>query len=608
MEVSHGAISQGVGEAIPVGSRGSSRSAASGRNIVTLHCGYRTPSSRGNGVTRYCAGIDLGTTNTVLSVWAHGEDAPVLVPITQPVDDMTPEGMRALPLLDSVVTLLDGNVYVGAFARQLALVHGARTFSSIKRYMGRHWFRTVGGAGWTPERVSACILKVVYQELLTRFMTLPERVVVTIPASFGTEARRATLAAAKMAGFASNTISLFDEPTAALLAELRESGTISIDSEQDLHAVVDIGGGTLDVSLVRMHRESGRMLFDVVGQSRYNEIAGDDFDLNIAGLLLHRFEEQFGSIRALFSADSDRTLLSWLLLQKARDVKHRLSEVLKSEPARRWPTICESVSVTEFPDIPAWRTEVTGGDLRDALQEFFPRVDDPDARRSEFGFFKPIQECLDTASIHEGVELGPLDVSHVWMAGGSASLPPVKLALQHIFCREPRLMREPMFAIARGAAWKAGLDAGYGDGRFEVRERVFDGIYLKTSDGDYREIVPIKQEVPMLPTEHRDLLDMPRPDSRLMLEIYTGVRATAGQGEPDLSPLARRVVQFPEILPGGTPISLMVELTSNRELRLGLIADMGRPVRGDVSIGTAPGWDAVGTGAPLPSINTSGGC
>ena len=555
---------------------------------------------------RYCAGIDLGTTNTVLAVWSHGAAAPQILPITQPVDGVTPEGVRPLPLLDSVVTLLEGKVYVGAFARQLALVRGAHTLASIKRYMGRHWFRTFGGVGWTPERVSACILKVVHQELMRRFGNLPERLVVTIPASFGTEARRATLTAAAMAGFAPSTLSLFDEPTAALLAELRDIGEGGDTSDQDLHAVIDIGGGTLDVSLVRMHTSGGRTLFDVVGQSRYNEIAGDDFDLNIAGLLLHRFEERFGVVRALFGNDPDRTLLCWLLLQKARDVKHRLSNVLAAERPGRWSAICESVTVTEFPDLPPWRTEVSGADLVDALREYFPPANDPDSRRSEFGFFRPIQECLDTASVHEGADLQPTDATKVWMAGGSASLPPVKLALQHIFCRPPKLIRDPMFAVARGAAWKAGLDAGYGDGRFDVRERVFDGVYLKTTRGDYRLLVPVRQEVPMPPMEHHDLVDMPRPDNRLVLELYIGNQAGKDQTDPDLAPLARRVVTFPEILPGGTRISLTVELTSDRELCLDLIADLGRPVRGKVSIGTAPGWDATGTGSALPPINEHG--
>ncbi|WPL11048.1 MULTISPECIES: Hsp70 family protein [Thiorhodovibrio] len=557
-------------------------------------------------MTRYCAGIDLGTTNTVLSVWQSNSSSPEVVPIFQPVDDFPPAGSRSLPLLDSVVTFFDGRVYVGAFSRQLALIKGAQTLASVKRYMGRHWFRTFGGVGWTPERVSACILKIVHDQLIRSYGQAPERVVVTIPACFGTEARRATLTAAAMAGFEPTTLSLFDEPTAALLSELHSAGVPNDKSKHDLHAVIDIGGGTLDVSLVRMHREANQTIFDVVGQSRYNEIAGDDFDLNIAGLLLNRFEKQFGSLDSLITSDPDRTYLCWLFLQKARDLKHRLSDVLSNEPAGRWAAISESVYVSELGYVPEWRTEFSGTDLRDALQEYFPRVDDPDARRSELGFFRPIQESLDTASVHEKLELGPLDVTKVWMAGGSATLPPVKLALHHIFCREPTMIRDPMFAVALGAAWKAGLDAGYGDGRFDVRERIFDGIFLKVTRDKFRELVPLRQEVPMPPTEHPSLILMPRPDNRLELELYLGTQATTEESEPDLSPLARRVVTFPEILPAQTPISLTVELTDDQELRLDLSANTGRLIRGDVSVGTAPGWDVTGTGHQLPPLNEPG--
>lgn len=556
---------------------------------------------------RYCAGIDLGTTNTVLSVWVHGELSPTNVPILQPTDDLTQEGMNYRPFLDSVVTLLDSEVCVGAFARQLALVRGAHTFSSIKRYMGRHWFRTFGRIGWTPERVSACILKVVHDQLLGQYGAPPERLVVTIPASFGTEARRATSYAARLAGFAPSTTSLFDEPTAALLAELRDEEEVRTGSSRDLHSVVDIGGGTLDASVVRITRDGGRTLFDVIGQSRYNEIAGDDFDFNIAGLLLHRFEQHFGPIHRVFGSDAERMLLCWLLLQKARDVKHRLSDVLGDVPPSRWASVLESVNVTEFQHLDAWRTEVSGADLSDALREYFPAFEDPDARRTEFGFFRPIQECLDTASFHEGTTLTPFDVAHVWMAGGSARLPPVHFALQHIFRNRPRMIRGPMLAVARGAAWKAGLDADYGDGKFEVRERVFDGVFLKIRRGEYLDIVKVRQEVPMKRTAYPDVLDMPRPDNRLVLELYVGARAVDADSAPELSPLARRIVTFPEILPSGTRISLAVELTKDRTLELELTANAGRLVRGTVSVGTAPGWDDGGTGDPLPPINTLGG-
>lgn len=558
-------------------------------------------------MTRYCAGIDLGTTNTVLAVWLHGKDRPSIVNIRQPVDDLTPDHLQPLPFLDSVVTLLNGRVYVGKFARQLASVRGAQTFTSIKRFMGRHWFRTHRGVGWTPERVSACILKVVREQLLSDMGAMPERVVVTIPASFGTEARRATLAAAHLAGFNPTTVSLFDEPTAALLAELRAPQKSVSMSPRDLHAVVDIGGGTLDVSLVRLQRDKGRTLFDIIGQSRYNEIAGDDFDLNIAGLLLHRFEQTFGPISRLFEQATERVLLCWLLLQQAREVKHRLSDVLGGVPAKKWSTVCESATIAEFPDLPHWRTEVSGSDLVAALHEFFSTVDTPDASPAESPFFRPIQECLNSASVHEGRPLGPRDVAYVWMAGGSSYLPPVKLALEHLFGRPPILMRDPMNAVATGAAWKAGLDERYGDGRFDVRERVFDGVFLKTSSELYYPVVPARQRLPMEPTEHHNLIEMPQHDSRLVLELYVGARQGEDEAFAGLSPLARRIVTFPEILPRGTRISLIVSLSSDRQLSLELTAHVGRPVRGVVAVGTAPGWDEMGTGVGLPPINELGG-
>src|SRR5262249_21266257 len=122
-----------------------------------------------------------------------------------------------------------------------------------------------------------------------------------------------------------------------------------------------------------------------------------------------------------------------------------------------------------------------------------------------------------------GATLEPMDISHVWMAGGSAFLPPVKMALRSIFNSIPRMVREPMFAVARGAAWKAGLDAGYAAGGLDVQERVFDGIVVKASSGEYRAIVPVRQRVPMPRAQYDDLISLSEPDNRLVLELYAAV-------------------------------------------------------------------------------------
>src|SRR5262249_45345981 len=142
----------------------------------------------------------------------------------------------------------------------------------------------------TPEQISGCILRAVRNGAAVPAGTEPEKVVITVPAGFGTEQRRATLQAARLAGFDPARVHLFDEPVAALLHQSRLSGTAWPEKKRLL--ILDIGGGTLDVSCVTVQGQGGALTMDILGRSRFNELAGDDFDLNLAGLLLDRYCRQ----------------------------------------------------------------------------------------------------------------------------------------------------------------------------------------------------------------------------------------------------------------------------------------------------------------------------
>ena len=185
----------------------------------------------GEKMAKYCVGIDLGTTNTVCAVWTHGEERPRVLRLWQPVSDFTTDCFRRLALLPSAVAVLEEGVFVGAAARMAARIGGVcMVFTSTKRHMGRHWMRYARDEIWTPELVAACVLKAVRQELQTMFPEEAETVVITVPASFGTEARRATLRAARLAGFPPSSLRLFDEPTAALLSEIQSEGSAGLDT------------------------------------------------------------------------------------------------------------------------------------------------------------------------------------------------------------------------------------------------------------------------------------------------------------------------------------------------------------------------------------------
>ncbi len=548
----------------------------------------------------YCVGIDLGTTNTVCAVWERGRNGPEIIDITQPVD-FTSGAVDRSRLLPSVLSIQQEGLFVGKAARQAWCLGRGKTFTSTKRNMGKPWISPTE-FDWTPERVAGAVLSVVHQELGRRYGTPPLRVIITVPASFGTEARRATLLAARLAGFGAATLRLFDEPTAALLAELQQNPEYTLTAEPRRVMVIDIGGGTLDVSLVTLHREGGRAVFDVQGQSRLNTLAGDDFDLNIAGLLLKRFLDE-RKLQFQFLDRPSRIRLCSDLLLRAEEVKTRLSTILRGEKPRAWERFREPVVITETPDRQAWRTELHGEDMAAALMEYFPLDHDLRRRRQEVTFFRPIQECLDAARDITGETVEPTEV---WLAGGSAYLPFIPLAIGKILDTPCRLVGEPMHAVAIGAAWFAGLH-DFGDAEMTIRERMFEGVFLQTADQSFVKMVGARELVPMARIERPDLLAMPMADRRVEVDLFVGDDGSsrdAGELGPTLMPLARRRISFPELLPKGQRISVGVEVTANREVLFDFSTHLaGRQLSGQVTASLAYGGGSGGGERLLPPIN-----
>ncbi|MCP4545319.1 MAG: Hsp70 family protein [bacterium] len=548
----------------------------------------------------YCVGIDLGTTNTVCAVWERGRDGPEMIDITQPVD-FTSGAVDRSRLLPSALSIQQEGLFVGKAARQALCLGRGKTFTSTKRNMGKPWLSPTE-FDWTPERVAGAVLSVVHQELGRRYGTPPLRVVITVPASFGTEARRATLLAARLAGFDAATVRLFDEPTAALLAELQQNSEYKLTAEPRRVMAIDIGGGTLDVTLVTLHREGGRTVFDVQGQSRLNTLAGDDFDLNIAGLLLKRFLDDRKLEFQLLDRLSKIRLCSDLLL-RAEEVKTRLSVILRGEKPSAWGKFREPVVITETPDRQAWRTELHGQDLAAALLEYFPLDDNVRRRREEVTFFRPIQECLDAA---RGITGETVEPAEAWLAGGSAYLPFIPFAIRKILDIPCRIVSEPMHAIALGAAWFAGLH-DFGDGEMTIRERMFEGIYLQTADQSFVEMVGARELVPMARIERPDLLAMPMADLRVEVDLFVGhdgPSCDTKEVAPKLMPLARRRISFPELLPREQRISVGVEVTANREVLFDFSTHVaGRQLAGQVTASLAYGGDSAGAERRLPPIN-----
>jgi molecular chaperone DnaK len=539
---------------------------------------------------RYVLGIDLGTTNTVTSVWEHGQPGPVVIAITQPDRSTRADGRTRDTNLPSAARVTEEGVFTGLYAKRLQRQGKTDIVTSIKRFMGRRWRpRGLPFEGWTAAHVAGCILRAVLNELESQYDTPPESVVITVPASFGTEARRATLRAAQLAGFDMSTTRLFDEPAAALIHQIHGADAQAIAAEDGSMMMIDIGGGTLDVSMLELSRKGGDLVADIQGTSRYAEMAGDDFDLNIAGLLLQRYEETHDRSFERFADKAGRRAFLTELLVAAEEVKKTLSSTYaaKPSPSDEWDRVRAQFTIASTPHGEPWDGHATLSDLALALREFFPRTRSKADRRERFSFYQPIQQCLDSASHITGREIEPMDLRDIFITGGSANLPMVGRAVQRILHGRPTVVRRPMHAVALGAAAFAGMKRGYGETQIHVRERLYDSLYLQGDNGSFQLLLPAKSEVPSKELKRHEVRSATY-ENRVDFAFFVGgppLQDDEVGGELELAPLARRRVEFPQPLVPGQRLGITVGVTPNREILFGCEVEFdGRTERRSLSV------------------------
>src|SRR4051795_252226 len=243
-------------------------------------------------------GIDLGTTNSVVSVLEAGE--PTVIP--------NAEGARTTP---SVVGFSkSGEVLVGEVAKRQAITNPDRTIRSVKRHVGTSWTQDIDGKQYTPQEISARILQKLKRDAESYLGDTVTQAVITVPAYFDDAQRQATKEAGQIAGL--EVLRIINEPTAAALAYgLDKSG-------QDRTILVfDLGGGTFDVSLL----EIGEGVFEVKATHGDTQLGGDDWDQRVIDWMVKEFKNNYG-----IDLGNDRMALQ-RLKEAAEKAKIELSQV-----------------------------------------------------------------------------------------------------------------------------------------------------------------------------------------------------------------------------------------------------------------------------------------
>ena len=356
-------------------------------------------------------GIDLGTTNSVVSTLEGGE--PEVIP--------NAEGARTTP---SVVAFSkDGDVLVGSVAKRQAVTNVDRTISSVKRHMGTDWTTEIDGKKYTPQEISARILQKLKGDAESYLNDKVTDAVITVPAYFNDAERQATKEAGEIAGL--NVLRIVNEPTAAALAYGLDKG-----KEDELILVFDLGGGTFDVSLLEVGKdEDGFSTIQVRATSGDNRLGGDDWDQRVVDWLLEQVKSKTG-------ADLSKDKIALQRLQEAAEqAKKELSSASSTNISLQY------LSVT--PEGPIHLDEkLSRAKFEDLTSDLLARTK------------KPFQDVIAEAGIKVS------DISEVVLVGGSTRMPAVAELVKELTGREPNKGVNPDEVVAMGAALQAGVLKG----------------------------------------------------------------------------------------------------------------------------------------------------
>ncbi len=418
-------------------------------------------------------GIDLGTTNSVVAVMEGGKPTVIA----------NAEGSRTTPSI--VGFSKTGERLVGQLAKRQAILNPDKTIISIKRHMGEDYKKNIDGKDYTPQEISAMILRKLADDASTYLGEKVTSAVITVPAYFNDAQRQATKDAGKIAGL--DVLRIVNEPTAAALAY----GLEKDKTERVL--VFDLGGGTFDVSIL----EIGDGVHEVLSTSGDTHLGGDDFDQKIIDWMCDEFKKQEG-----IDLRGDKQAMQ-RLKEAAEKAKCELSSVVETNI--NLPFITADANGPKHLDL-----QLTRAKFEELSHDLLERCK------------KPVEQAIKDAGISKS------EINEVVLVGGSTRIPAVQALVKEYTGKEPNQSVNPDEVVAVGAAVQAGVLAG------EVKDIVLLDVTpltlgIETLGGVMTPLVPRNTTIPVSKSQVFSTAD----DNQTAVDIHVlqGERPMAGDNK-----------------------------------------------------------------------------
>ena len=386
-------------------------------------------------------GIDLGTTNSVVAVMEGGKPTVIA----------NAEGSRTTPSI--VGFSKTGERLVGQLAKRQAILNPDKTIASIKRHMGEDYKVNIDGKDYTPQEISAMILRKLADDASSYLGEKVTSAVITVPAYFNDAQRQATKDAGKIAGL--DVLRIVNEPTAAALAYGLEK------DKPEKVLVFDLGGGTFDVSIL----EIGDGVHEVLSTSGDTHLGGDDFDQKIMDWMCDEFKKQEG-----IDLRNDKQAMQ-RVKEAAEKAKCELSSVMETNI--NLPFITADANGPKHLDL-----NLTRAKFEDLSRDLLNRCK------------TPVETALKDAGVTKA------DINEVVLVGGSSRIPAVQQLVKEYTGKEPNQSVNPDEVVAVGAAVQAGVLAG------EVKDIVLLDVTpltlgIETLGGVMTPLVPRNTTIPV---------------------------------------------------------------------------------------------------------------